>query len=185
MGLLFRQPTIEGDERQECLNYYEEELKLGLLRMQVDELFGKGMMKYGQLALQNREDGLEGMLKVNKHVSQIASDIVKRKKEMNTVPSVASVMSSAWEVVYSDYEALAEAQADATQADYDGVAADWKRLQELAAKAKKSLRKALKEENKFLKGLKLGSDETQRILDNASKDAELNKWLQDLEEESM
>jgi len=177
MGFISREPRIEGAERQECLAYLEEEMKLGLLREKVDNLFTEGMMNYGRLAQKDKNKAFEGMVKVAKCVSQAATELVRRKHEMTFIPDAALATSSAWETVYSDYEALATAQAGAMEADPNGMTTEWDRVRELVRKVKKSTRRAQKEEKKLQKRLKLTGDEARRILDNASRATEADDYL--------
>ena len=142
-------------------------MKLKLFREKVDNTFSEGMMNYGRLAQKDEDKALEGMTKVAKHTLQAATELVRRKHEMTFIHGAALATSSAWETVYSDYEALAIAEAAAMEADLGGMTGEWDRVRELVRKVKKSIRKAQKEEKKLLKRLKLTGDEVRTILDNA------------------
>ena len=90
MGLFSREPAIKGDERQECLAYYEEEKKLRLLYERVEQLFDKRVGKYENALFQARKAKIAPMngvfanlgkiVEVKEHISQAATEIVKRKK---------------------------------------------------------------------------------------------------------
>jgi len=189
MGFFSREPTIEGDERQECLAYYEEEKKLRLLYERVEQLFDKRVGKYENELFQARKAGMDFMSSLEKigevteHISQAATEIVKRKKEMRPAPSAASAMASAWEAAYLDYEALRNPSNIVASSDIVKVEAKREGTKELFTKFDKSLRRAWKEEKEFLKRLKLTSDEGQRILDNASRATAADKWLRKVETE--
>ena len=108
MGLIFREPRIESTKRQECLAYLEEEMKLKLFREKVDNLFNEVMMNYGCLV--QKYKAFKEIARVAKHVWQAVTELVRRKHEMAFIPGTALATSSAWEIVYSDYEALATIQ---------------------------------------------------------------------------
>ena len=189
MGIFSREPAIEGDERRECLAYYEEEKKLRLLFERVEELFDKRIGKYENEFSQARKAGedffpsLEKIGEVTEHISQAASEILKRKKQMKPAPSAASAMAFAWEAAYSDYKALRDPSSIVAGSDIVKVTAKRERAKELYAKFDKSLRRAWKEEETFRKRLKLSNAEAQRITDNASRAIATDEWLQKLEME--
>lgn len=189
MGFFSREPAIEGDERQECLAYYEEEKKLRLLYERVEQLFDKRVGKYENELFQARKAGrdfmssLEKIGEVTEHISQAATEIVKRKKEMRAAPSAASAMASAWEAAYLNYEALRNPSNIVAGSYIVKVEAKRERTKELFTKFDKSLRRAWKEEKEFLKRLKLSGDEGQRILSDASRATAADEWLQKLENE--
>jgi len=189
MGIFSREPAIEGDERYECLAYYEEEKKLRLLFERVEELFDKRIGKYESELSQARKAGedffpsLEKIGEVTEHISQAANEIVKRKKQMKPAPSAASAMALAWEAAYSDYKALRDPSNIVAGSDIVKVTAKRERAKELYTKFDKSLRRAWKEEETFRKRLKLSNAEAQRITDNASRAIATDEWLGKLETE--
>ena len=193
MGLFSREPAIKGDERQECLAYYEEEKKLRLLYERVEQLFDERVGKYERALSQARKakeavmDGvfanLEKITEVFEYIQQAANEIVKRKKGMRTAPSAALAMSSAWEAAYLDYVAFRDPSNVVAGSDVVEVGARRARARLTDQKFHNSLSKAWKEEREFRKRLKLSGDETRRILDNASKAIAADKWLQKLEKE--
>ena len=191
MGLFSREPAIKGDERQECLAYYEEEKKLRLLYERVEQLFDERVDKYERALSQARKakeavmDGvfanLEKITEVFEYIQQAANEIVKRKKRMRTAPSAALAMSSAWEAAYLDYVAFRDPSNIVAGSDVVEVEARRARARLTTQKFHNSLSKAWKEEKEFRKRLKFSGDETRRILDNASKAIAADKWLQKFE----
>ncbi|MFC2022374.1 hypothetical protein ACFLTR_04115 [Chloroflexota bacterium] len=185
-------PTMKDEERQECLAYYEDEKKLRLLYERVEQLFDKGLGKYEDALFKARRargeavmDGvlanLEKIFEVKEHFSHASIEIVKRKKEMTVVSSLASAMSSAWLAAYLDYEALRDPSNIVASSDSIVVAIQQERAKELSTNFNKSLRKAWKEEREFRKRLKLSSGEYQRIVDNAARAVATDEWLRKLE----
>ena len=188
MGFFSREPTIEDNERQECLAYYEEEKKLRLLFERVELLYDKRVGKYEDEFSQARKahrafhPSLDKIFEVTEHISQAATEIVKRKKEMRAAPSAASAMASAWEAAYLDYEAFMPCNIVAGS-DIIKVQARRERAKELSTKFDKSIHQAWKEEKAFRKRLKLSRGEAQRIDNNASRAMAADEWLRKLETE--
>ena len=182
-------PTITDKERQECLAYYEEEKKLQLLLEKVGRLFDKRVGKYEDAYFEARKarrdfwSSIEKIGEVTEYISQAASEIVKRKKEMRPAPSPASAMSSAWLAAYLDYEALKDPSNIVAGYNSMEVQARKVKQKELVKKSNKSLHKALEEEREFCKRLNLSSGEYQRIVDYAAIAVAADEWLRKLEAE--
>ena len=181
-------PTIKDEERQECLAYYEEEKKLRLLYERVEQLFDKRVGKYeNELSRARRRSAddffasLEKIGEVTEYISQGATEIVKRKKQMRPAPPAGLAMASAWEAAYLDYEAFRDPSNIVAGSDIVRVEAKRRKAKELSTNLNKSLRKAWKEEKEFRKRLKLSSGEYQRIVDNAARAVAADEWLRKLE----
>jgi hypothetical protein len=190
MGFFSREPTIKGNERQECLAYYEEEKKLRLLYERVEQLFDKRVGEYeNELSRARRRSAddffanLEKIGEIHEHISQAADEILKRKRQMEPAPSAASAMSSAWLAAYSDYTALRDPSNIVAGSNPVEVEIRRQRVKELFTNFNKSLHKAWKEEKEFGKRLKLSSGEYQRIVDNAARAVAADEWLQKLEKD--
>jgi hypothetical protein len=190
MGLFSKEPVIKGDERQECLAYYEEEKKLYLLYEKVEQLFSERVRKYEYAlfkARRAREEVMDGVLanlekifEVTEYIHQAAVDIVKRKNAMRTEPSAALAMSSAFAAVYFYYTVFSDSSNIVSGSDTLKVQAQRERAKLSKQKFHNSLNKAWKEEKDFCKRIKLSMDETRRIVDNASIATAADNWLQEL-----
>ena len=189
MGFFSREPKIVGDERQECLAYYEEEKKLRLLYEKVEQLFDKRLGKYEDAYFKARKarrefwSSMEKIYEVREYMSHAATEIVKRKKEMRIAPAPASAMSSAWLAAYLDYEALRDPSNIVASSNPVELAIQKERAKELLSNYKKSIHKAWKEERDFRKHLNLSSAEYQRIVDCAEIAVAADEWLRKLEAE--
>jgi hypothetical protein len=181
-------PTITDVERQECLAYYEEEKKLQLLSERMSYFFNKRLGKYEDEYFQARKarsefwSSMEKIFEVNEYISEAATEIINRKKEMRPAPSAASAMSSAWESVYLGYKILKDPENIAAGSPED-VAVAKARQRELVKKLNESFRRAREEEREFCKHLKISSGEYQRIVDYAEIAVAADEWLRKLEVE--
>lgn len=184
-----RETAILGDERHECLTYYEEEKKLRLLYERVEQLFDKRLGIYEDEYFKARRarrefwSSMEKIFEVREYMSPAATEIVDRKKAMKAAPSAASSMSSAWLAAYLDYEALRDPSNIVASSDPVRVAIQQKGAKELFLNHKKSIHKAWEEEREFRKRLNLSSREYQRIVDYAEIAVEADGWLRKLEAE--
>jgi len=183
-----RETAILGDERRECLTYYEEEKKLRLLYERVEKLFDKRLGIYEDAYFKARRARrefwpyMDKIIEVGECVAEAATEIVKRKKEMRPAPSAASAMSSAWLAAYLDYEALRNSGIVASSNPIE-FSIRQKRAKELFLNHKKSMHKAWKEEREFRKRLNLSSREYQSVVDYAEIAVEADEWLRKLEAE--
>ncbi len=179
---------IQGNERHECLTYYEEEKKLRLLYERVAQLCDKRLGKYEKMYSQARKarsefwSSLDKIYEVREYMLHAATEIVRRKKEMRLAPSSASAMSSAWLAAYLDYEALS-----GTPIVASSHIVEFAYREEIAKESfenySKSIQKAWKEEKEFRKRLKISSSEYQSIVDYADIAVAADEWLRKLEAE--
>jgi hypothetical protein len=187
---------MEGDERRECLSYYQDEKRLRLLYERVEQLFDKKMSGYEDAYFKARKEWrrhgwdeardpmsiIAKISDVHEYSSRAATEIVSRKKAMGPAPPTASLMSDAWLAAYLDYEALRHGPMVAGS-DTVEVALRQATAKQLFANYKKSMERAWKEEREFRKRLNLGSDEYHNIVDHATMAVEADEWLRKLEAE--
>ena len=175
MGFLFGESKIRGDERQKCLSYYEQELKLKAFQEKEADLYNDAVVKYGDsMTIDNLAS--KEMCGAANRLSQSASAILKRRGGMASIPDVASMMYLAWQMTYSDYSAWASAQYAALQAVANGMQPNIARVRELLSQSEKSRHKAENEEKKLLKRLKLNINDISTMLSNASAAVAADNW---------
>jgi len=155
------------DQRQQCLAYYQEELKLKAFQQEEADLYNEAVVKYG-MSVGTDDKAAKGMLRATSRLVESANEILRRRAEMRSVPDMASAMYFAWQTTYSDYLAWASAQAAAVSAAAEGMVPHGQRVRELLEESEKSRRKAEGEEKKLLKRLKLSSHEMRELLAEAS-----------------
>jgi len=175
MGFLFGEPKIGGDELQKCLNYLEEELKLKVLQEKWSDLYNNALVKYGKSISRDSRAAKE-MCRAANRLAQSASEILRRRGEMASIPDAASAMYFAWQLTYSDYSAWATAQSAAIEAVANGMEPRGERVPELLLQSEKSRHKSEKEERKLLKRLKLSGDAAQKLFNKASAAIAAENW---------
>ena len=182
MGFLFSKPKIEGDELQKCLAYLEEEGKLVIFRGKEEDLYNNASVKYGKSVATDSHAAKE-MCRAANRLVQAASEIIRRRSEMTSVPDVASAMYFAWEKSYLAYLASTTAESAAWEAEASGMKPDYEYLRRLFIKSEDLRRKALQEERKLAKRLKLSGDVIRRMYNNAQAAIVNENWQPQKSEE--
>jgi hypothetical protein len=189
---LFGEPKIQGDERQRCLDYLEEELKIAAFDQKGREVFENAMVESATKLNSSRITSHE----FDKEISQAtlrlavtAKETVRRRDKMTCVPNIALSTYSAWHRMYSAYSAWAAEQA-AQAAEHAKVLIpivskdEIERFRKLFQEYEKYKAEAANEHKKLLKRLKPSGDETQRLLNNVSASIAEEKWQPEETEEA-
>lgn len=201
MGIFSKEALIDEAERRECLAYYEEETKLRLLFERTHRMLDTRLKKWedGYFAARRVRDMrvetdrkgneynpaspmeiMERIFEIRELMSQAATEIAERKKEMRPAPSLASAMSSAYRTAYLDYEAHSDPSNVVAGSNSLIVAAKREKAKQAFARFQRSLHQAWKEDQVFRKRLKLSHVEDQRIVANAEQAVSTDTWLQSL-----
>lgn len=175
MGFLFGEPKIQGGQLRECLVYYEEELKLKVFQEKEADLYNNALVKYGR-SISTDSCAAKEMCRAANRLVQAASEVLRRRSKMVSIPDAASAMYFTWQITYEDYSAWAESQAAAMEAVVNGMIPRSERVRGLLSQSEKSRHRAENEEKKFLKRLKLGGDEMRKLLFNASRAVTAQEW---------
>ena len=175
MGLFSGEPKIKGDERDECLAYLEEESKLIIFRSKEDSLYKDVVDQQGNLAYKNSLAAREVSRAANR-LAQAVSEIVKRRGEMTSIPDAASATFLAWDKSYLAYLKYITAESAVWTSEANGVKPEKKHMRELYPQSRDLQKKALKEERKLVKRLKIGGKAAQELLDKASAAVDAENW---------
>ena len=181
----FGEPKIQGDEFRKCLEYYEEETKLTVFQTKEADLYNNALVKYSR-SISIGSNAAKEMCRAVNRLVQAANEILRRRAKMASIPSAASPMYFAWQIVFSDYQAWAEAQAAAVEAIASGMEPHGQRVRELLSQSEKSRNKAMNEEKKLLERLKhsgLTGDMVQKIFNDASAAIVAENWQPQKSEE--
>lgn len=162
-------------ERERCLSYFQEELKLGAFQTKEADLYNNAVVEYGMSAATSDEAAQE-MMRAAKRLAQSLIEILRRRSAMVSVPDAASAVYLARQVTYDALSAWAGAQAAAVSAMASGMIPHTERVRELHKESEKWQRKAEKEEKKFVKQLKISGHDLQTMLAEASVAAENDSW---------
>jgi hypothetical protein len=165
MGFLFGEPKIEGEKRQQCLSYLEEQWKINSFQKKESDLYDDSVMKFSNSGVTDNHVVKE-MYRAANRLVQSVNESLRRLREISFVPDVASTAWHAWELRYSDYLAWATVQAavaDALLSNRANADAQLERLSKLTLQRDKSLRKAIDETTKLMQGFKLTDNEHARL----------------------
>jgi len=161
--------------RRQCLAYYQEELKLRIFQEKEADLYNEAVAKYGPSA-ETDSEVTKKMLPAARRQAESANEVLRRRAKMASVPDTAAAVYFAWQVAYSDYLSWATAQAAAVSAVANGMVSHAEQVQRLLSRSEKSRHKAQAQEKKFLRRLKLTSDEARKILIKASMAVGDENW---------
>jgi hypothetical protein len=180
MGFLFGQPKIQGDERQKCLNYLEEELKISAFHEKESQLLENVMLECSLKGMHGKELQ-ERISSASTRLAKAAEQIVKRRAKLGNIPDTALATYSAWNRMYSACSVWITEQA-AQEMKHAKVLMpstskeETERMLELFQEYQKYKLEAAKEHHKLLKRLKLSDEETQELLNNAAASIAQENW---------
>lgn len=170
-----RYRELPNEEFQRCLVYLEEEWKLKAFQDKEAELYNNALVKYAGSMVSDSLASKE-MCKAANRLAESATEIVRRRASMASIPNVASATYLKWQTTYSDYSAWATAQCAAIEALADGIIPNSQRVKELLSQSEKNRSQAEKEEKKVMKCLGLRIDEVSKMLSNASAAVAADNW---------
>ncbi len=180
MGFLFGEPKTQGDERQRCLSYLEEEFKISAFHEKESQLFENVMLECSLKGMHGKEFQ-ERISSASNRLARAAEETLKRRAKLKDIPSAASSTYSAWHRMYSAYSAWMTEQA-AQQAKHAKVLIpipqkdEIERISRLIQAYEKYKAEAAKEHYELLKRLKLSEEETEELLHNAAASIAQDNW---------
>ena len=178
MGFLFSEPKLDREEFNRCLEYLGEHYKLTTFQEKEADIYNESLTKY-MPSLTTDSDSAKEMLKVSERFKDTAHLLLKRSKQLVSVPESAGALHFIWQLVFSDYTAWVEAQYAVYASIAEGKPPFAEHVQTLFRQQEESHKQALQEEKKFLKLLKangLTASDIQRLIDNAFAAIESESW---------
>ena len=85
MGFIFGEPKLDKDEFAQCLRYLGEHYRLTTFQEKEADLYNKSLAQY-MPTLATDKRSAEEMLNVAKRFRQAAHELVKRSKQLKSVP---------------------------------------------------------------------------------------------------
>ena len=181
MGFLFREPKLDREEFNQCLEYLEEHYKLTTFQEKEADIYNEALTRcMPTLATDNRS--AKEMLKVAERFKKAAHLLLKRSKQLVSAPESAGTLHFAWQIVFSDYTAWVDAQYAVYKTIAEGNRPFVEHVQNLFRQQDKSHKKALKEEKKLLNLLRangLKVSDIQSLTDKAFSAIETENWKPD------
>lgn len=161
--------------RQQCLAYYQEELKLKVFQEKEADSYHETAEGNGILSSIDSEAAVK-MLPTVVHRAEALNEILKRRGKIVGVPDTGAAMYFAWQVAYSDYLSWAIAQAAAVSELANGIVPHVKRLNRLRKHSEKHQRKAEREEKRFKTRVNITDSELRTMLIKASMEIVQDNW---------
>ena len=89
MGFLFGQPKIQGEELRKCLAYLEEEWKLSAFQEKEVNIYNDARARW-ITSMSPDSHAVKEMRKTADRLAQAASEIIRRRGDMLSIPEAAS-----------------------------------------------------------------------------------------------
>lgn len=178
MGFIFGQPKLDREEFTQCLRYLGEHYRLTTFQEKEADFYNKSLTQH-MPTLATDKRSAEEMLNIAERFRQAAHELLKRSKQLVSVPESAGALHFAWQVVFSDYTAWVDAQYAVYAAIAQGSPPFAERVQALFRQQEESHNKALKEEKRLLKRLRasgLTPSDIQSLIDKAFAATEAEDW---------
>jgi len=178
MGFLFGEPKLDREEFNQCLKYLEEHYRLTTFQEKEADIYNESLTQY-MPSLTTDSHSAKEMLKVAERFKKAAHLLLKRSKQLVSVPESAGALHFAWQIVFSDYTAWVDAQYAVYTAIVQGKPPFAEHVQTLFRQQEESHQKALQEEKKLLKLLRangLTPSDIQRLTDKAFAAIEAENW---------
>jgi hypothetical protein len=166
MGL-FGNPKIKGDELKQCLAYFEESSQVLAFQTKEADIYNNAMVKYNDSITKDPLAANEAK-KSAKRLFQAATEALKRHNAIKNIPSLASQTHYSWFVTLSANVTWASATNAAIEVLASGMSPNYVYLQKLVNEYQKAFQNSKKEDLKFIKLLKVNSNEIINIVTRAS-----------------
>lgn len=178
MGFLdffFGEPKILSEERQKCLDYLKEEFELTAFQDKEAALYNNVAVKYLD-SISVDSSAAEAMCQAANRLSQAASEIMKRRSKITSIPHTASAVFFGWQATFQEYLAWTQALVAAVEASANGMTPQMEYVEAIRSQSEKFRRKAEAELKKLLERLKLSGDEMRELFVNASRNVTAEDW---------
>lgn len=172
---LLRKARITGDELQQCLAYYEAEMRVLAFQTKEADLFNNTMVKYFGSITKDTVAAREMCDASNRRVQSI-HEVLRRHEGINPVPEAACSMHYAWYTTFLAVATWAEATLSAMEAITNGMKPHHAYVQHLVVEYQTAWRKAQKEDKKFLRRLQVTPDIIEKIMRRCIEAAEADNW---------
>ena len=182
---------LSDEERKKCLAYLEEEWKLRAFyakeRNIHEEAIAEAAIRLNSHQITSKEFQ-EEICRASSRLAKATVELLTRRSDIWPVPDIAYEACVAWETAYSAYSAWATAQAS-HETEYGKVyglpvaraklvaeGISLKGLREHVLQYEKCWQKAINEEKKLVKRLKLSDEERVTLLEEAENAVASGNW---------
>ncbi|NQT74484.1 MAG: hypothetical protein HQ553_17230 [Chloroflexi bacterium] len=166
---------IDGNQLQECLDYLEKSCRIAAFQAKQAGSYNEALVKYGNSMLDDPKVTTE-LQKATNCLAQAAKEALERHEDIDQIPVPASSMHHAWWATYRAYSAWTSAKNKAITAGEYGKGTETASIENLMKEYQQVWIKAEKEEKRFLKHLRLNTDNVSRIIADAENAVSAEKW---------
>jgi hypothetical protein len=172
---LLGKAKITGDELQQCLAYYEAEMRINAFQVKEADLFNNTMVKYFE-SITVDSKAAQKICDAAKRRVQAIKEVLRRHESIHPVPEAAFSMRHAWYLTFLAVATWAEASLSAMESMANGMKPHYAYVQHLVGEYQTEWRKAQKEDRKFLRCLQITPDVIEKIMKRCNEAAESDNW---------
>ncbi len=166
---------IDSTQLRECIHYLEKSCQIAVFQAKEADSYNVVLDKYGNSMPDGPQVTTE-MLRATDRLAHAAKESLERHEDIDKIPIPASSMHYAWWATLRAYSAWTSAKNKAIIAGEQGQGIETASIEKLMKEYHKAWIKAEKEEKRFLKHLKLNTDDVSRILSCAENAVSEEKW---------
>jgi hypothetical protein len=150
-------------------------MKLMIFRRNEEALFKSALAQYGNFVSRDSQAAQEMRRAASRQV-QVASEILRRRGEMVPMPNGISAVQTAWQKAYLAYSEYAKAEAAIWEAAANNMKPNYRQLRKLLTQSEDFQNKALKEQGKFARRLKLSNEVADKLIADVSAVVAAENW---------
>ncbi|MCP4610069.1 MAG: hypothetical protein GY845_15280 [Planctomycetes bacterium] len=165
---------IDSIQLRQCLHYLEESCQIAAFQANEVELYNEALRKYGNFA-KDDSNAIAETGRATDRLAQAAKEALGRHEDIDHVPMPALSMHYAWWATLRAYSAWASDNKSITDG-MRGIVTETAYTDKLMKEYQKAWIKAEKEEKRFIKHLKINTDDVSRIITLANNVTSAEKW---------
>ena len=166
---------IDSTQLRECLHYLEKSYQIAAFQEREANFYNEALDKYGD-SISDSPKAINETLRATDRLAHAAKEALERHEDIDQIPMPASSMHYAWWATLRAYSAWTSARNKAITAGEQDQGIETTSIEKLMKEYHKAWIKAEKEEKRFLKHLKLNTDDMSRILSRAENAVSAEKW---------
>jgi len=166
---------IDSAQLRECLHYLEKSCQIAAFQAKEADSYNVVLDKYGN-SIPDDPKATTEILRATDRLAHAAKEALERHEDIDQIPIPASSMHYAWWATLRTYSAWTSVKNKAITAGKQGQGIETASIEKFMKEYHKAWIKAEKEEKRFLKHLKLNTDDVSRILSRAENAVSAEKW---------
>ena len=166
---------IDSTQLRQCLHYLDEFCQVAAFQAKEADLYNEVLVKYGNSVTEDSNAAAETR-RATDRLAQAARKALGRHEDIDNVPTPASSMHHAWWATLRAYLAWASDNNKSITDGRRGIVTETAYTDKLMKEYQKAWIKAEKEEKRFIKHLRINTDDVSIIITRAKNAVSAEKW---------